>query len=186
MILVIFVMLLDMSSDGVASLFGQLAVDDFGKLNDNYYRGGQPEREDYARLATLGIRTVVDLRQDKTTHDEQALVETAGMKFYSIPMNQSYPPSEFTIHRFLQVVNDPANQPVFVHCQGGRIRTGVMTAVYRITHDRWTADQAYAEMKKYHFHSFRHDVLKRRHALKYFVYRYYYSCHQNVLLRPSL
>jgi protein tyrosine/serine phosphatase len=95
---------------------------------------------------------VVDLRQDRT-HDEQTLVETAGMKFYSIPMTKSYPPSEFTIQRFLQVVNDPANPPVFVHCKHGRIRTGVTTAVYRITHDGWTPDQAYAEMKKYHFHS---------------------------------
>jgi hypothetical protein len=52
-----------------------------------------------------------------------------------------------------------------------------MTAVYRITHDGWTADQAYAEMKKYHFHSFRHHGLKRHHALKHFVYRYYHSIH---------
>ena len=52
-----------------------------------------------------------------------------------------------------------------------------MTAVYRITHDGWSADQAYAEMKKYHFHSFRHHGLKRHHALKHFVYRYYDSIH---------
>src|SRR5215510_3074822 len=85
MILVIFIMLFGMSSDRVADLFGQLAVDDFDKLNDNYYRGGQPKREDYARLAALGIRSVVDLRQGGPD-DEQTLVENAGMKFYSIPM----------------------------------------------------------------------------------------------------
>jgi protein tyrosine phosphatase (PTP) superfamily phosphohydrolase (DUF442 family) len=161
---------------GAEVRFGQLALDDFGKLNDNYYRGGQPKREDYARLAALGIRTVVDLRQDGPD-DEQRLVENAGMTFYSIPMTASYPPSEFVIHRFLQLVNDPANQPVFVHCEHGHIRTGLTTAVYRITHDGWTADQAYAEMKKYHFHSFRHDALKRRHGLKQFVYRYHDSIH---------
>jgi tyrosine-protein phosphatase SIW14 len=176
MILVMFIMLFAMSSDGVASLCGRLAVDDFDKLNDNYYRGGQPKREDYVRLAALGIKTVVDLRQGGPD-DEQTLLENAGMKFYSIPMTASYPPSEITIHQFLQVVNDPANQPVFVHCEDGHIRTGVMTAVYRITHDGWTADQAYAEMKKYHFHSFRHHGLKRHHALKHFVYRYYDSIH---------
>jgi tyrosine-protein phosphatase SIW14 len=174
MILVMFIMLFGMSSDRVAKLFGPLAVDDSGKLNDNYYRGGQPKREDYVRLAALGIKTVVDLRQSGPD-EEQTLVENTGMKFYSIPMTASRPPSEITIHQFLQVVNDPANQPVFVHCEDGHIRTGVMTAVYRITHDGWTADQAYAEMKKYHFHSFRHHGLKRHHALKHFVYRYYDS-----------
>src|SRR5215831_6451819 len=184
MILVIFITLLGMSTDRAANLFGQLAVDDFGKLNDNYYRGAQPTREDYARLAALGIRTVVDLRQDRT-HEDQALVEAAGMKFYSIPMNKSYPPSESVIHRFLEIVNDPANQPVFVHCKGGRVRTGVTTAIYRITHDCWTPDQAYAEMKKYHFHSLAHDALNRHHALKYFVYRYYDSIHSTGLWRKA-
>jgi len=169
-------MLLGMSSDGVANLFGQLAVDDFAKLDDNYYRGGQPKREDYARLAALGIKTVVNLRQGGPD-DEQTLVENTGMKFYSIPMNASDPPSEITLHQFFQVVNDPANQPVFVHCEDGHIRTGVMTAAYRITHDGLTAGQAYAEMKQYHFHSFRHHGLKRHHALKHFVYRYYDSIH---------
>jgi protein tyrosine/serine phosphatase len=174
MILVMFIMLLGWSSDGVTNPFGRLGVDDFAKVNDNYYRGGQPKREDYARLAVLGIRAVVDLRQSGPD-DEQGLVENAGMKFFSIPMSPSYPPSEFAIHQFLQIVNDPANQPVFVHCEDGHIRTGVTTAVYRITHDGWTADQAYAEMKKYHFHSFRHHALKRHHALIHFVYRYYDS-----------
>src|SRR5262249_9819810 len=176
MILVIFIMLFGMSSDGVANLFGGGSVDDFDKLNDNYYRGGQPKREDYVRWAGLGIKPVVDLRQGGP-NDEKTLLKNAGIKFYSIPMTASHPPSKITIHQFLQVVNDPANQPVFVHCEDGHIRTGVMTAVYRITHDGWTADQAYAEMKKYHFHSFRHHGLKRHHALKHFVYRYYYSIH---------
>jgi len=176
MILLMFIMLFGMSGNAVANPFGPLTIDDFDKLNDNYYRGGQPKREDYPRLAALGIRTVVDLRQGGPD-DEQTLLENAGMKFYSIQMTASYPPSEITIHQFLKVVNDPANQPVFLHCEDGHIRTGVVTAVYRITHDGWTADQAYVEMKKHHFHSFWHHGLKRHHALKHFVYRYYDSIH---------
>jgi protein tyrosine/serine phosphatase len=166
------VMLSGMSGNGVAN--PRLAVDAFDKLNDNYYRGGQPKREDYIQLAALGIKTVVDLRQGGPD-DEQTLLENAGVKFYSIPMTTSLPPSETVIHQFFQIVNDPANQPVFVHCEDGHIRTGVMTALYRITHDGWTADQAYAEMKEHHFHCFWRHALKRHHALKHFVYRYYDS-----------
>src|SRR5215475_4799511 len=98
MISVIFIMLFGTSSHGVANLFGRLAVDDFDKLNDNYYRGGQPKREDYVRLAALGIKTVVDLRQGGPD-DEQTLLENAGMKFYSIPMTASHPPSKITTHQ---------------------------------------------------------------------------------------
>jgi protein tyrosine/serine phosphatase len=40
---------------------------------------------------------------------------------------------------------------VYVHCVGGRHRTGVMTAAYRMTDESWTAGKAFAEMKQYKF-----------------------------------
>src|SRR5215475_11992979 len=98
LIVVIVIVLFGMTGNGVAKSSGRLAVDDFDKLNDNYYRGGQPKREDYARLAALGIKTVVDLRQSGPD-DEQTLLENAGVKFYSIPMTASYPPSKITTHQ---------------------------------------------------------------------------------------
>ena len=82
-------------------------------------------------------------------------------------MTTHEPPSKDKVAQFLEIVNDPANQPVYVHCQGGRHRTGVMTAVYRMTNDRWTADQAFAEMKKYRYGAdFLHPEFKQ------FVYGY--------------
>ena len=67
----------------------------------------------------------------------------------------------------MRLVNDPVSQPVYVHCAGGRHRTGVMTAVYRMTSDGWTSDQAFKEMKRYHFGAdFLHPEFKR------FVYAY--------------
>jgi tyrosine-protein phosphatase SIW14 len=143
-----------------------IQIENFGKVNDNYYRGAQPEDGDYADLAALGIRTVIDLTRD--VPEEQGLVERAGMKFYRIPMTTSQRPSETAITTFLDLVNDPANQPVYVHCQGGRHRTGVMTAVYRMTDDGWTAAHAYAEMKQFNFEGFpSHETLKN------FVYNYH-------------
>lgn len=48
-----------------------------------------------------------------------------------------------------------------MHCAGGRHRTGVMGAVYRITHDGWGFDRAYNEMKDYDFYTrFGHGSLK--------------------------
>lgn len=144
-----------------------IRIDNFGRINNNYYRGAQPEGGDYSSLARLGVKTVIDLTSDGRA-DEQGLVERAGMKFYRIPLTTSQRPPDSAVDRFLKLVNDPANQPVFVHCQGGRHRTGVMTAVYRMNHDNWTAEQAYSEMKQFRFEGFPgHPVLKD------FVYDYY-------------
>lgn len=145
----------------------KIRIRNFGRTNDNYYRGAQPESRDYTDLAALGVKTVIDLTRDGRS-DEQALVQRAGMKFYRIPLTTSERPSEDAVAQFLKLAKDPANQPVFVHCQGGRHRTGVMTAVYRMTEDGWSADRAYQEMKQYHFEGFPgHPVLRQ------FVYDYY-------------
>jgi protein tyrosine/serine phosphatase len=145
----------------------KIRIKNFGRINDNYFRGAQPARGDYADLAALGVKTVIDLTRDGRS-DEQGFVERAGMKFYRIPMTTSDRPSATAVTQFLKLVNDPANFPVYIHCQGGRHRTGVMTAVYRMTKDGWTADRAYQEMKQYRFEGFpSHPVLKT------FVYDYY-------------
>jgi len=144
-----------------------IRIDNFGQINDHYYRGAQPEAQDFKDLAALGIRTVIDLQKDGSA-EEQQLVERAGMKFYRIPMTTTDRPSDAAVQQFLSLVNNPANQPVYVHCQGGRHRTGVMTAAYRMTQDGWTADQAYAEMKKYGF-----ETLLGHPVLKKFVYDFY-------------
>jgi protein tyrosine phosphatase (PTP) superfamily phosphohydrolase (DUF442 family) len=145
----------------------RIHIDNFGKVDDHYYRGAQPEGADYADLAALGVRTVIDLTEGGRS-DEPGLARQVGMKFYRIPLTTWDRPADTAVAEFLRLVNDPANEPVYVHCQGGRHRTGVMTAVYRMTGDGWSADQAYGEMKQFHFEGFPgHPVLKR------FVYDYY-------------
>ena len=129
----------------------KVRIDNFGQIDSGYYRGGQPDGRDYADLAVLGIHTVINLTSDDAKADEQSMVERAGMAYVRIPMTTHEPPSALELARFLSIVNDPARQPVFVHCVGGRHRTGIMTAVYRMTRDGWTADQAFSEMQKYKF-----------------------------------
>jgi tyrosine-protein phosphatase SIW14 len=137
-------------SDVETNALANVRIDNFGRVNANYYRGAQPAGHDYADLQAVGIKTVIDLTDDGEAQ-EAAIVQGLGMKFYRIPMTTHETPSSEKIHEFLTLVNDPANQPVYVHCQGGRHRTGVMTAVYRMTDEGWTADRAFAEMKQYKF-----------------------------------
>ncbi len=144
----------------------RLKIKNAGRINANYYRGSQPKGRDYANLASLGIKTVIDLQADGEWNEEQ-LVRTAGMDFVRIPMTTRVAPTAAQIDQFLKLVNDPAAQPVYVHCKGGRHRTGVMTAVYRMTLEGWTADRAFSEMKDFDFgFDFLHPEFKR------FVYAY--------------
>ena len=138
-----------------------IKIDNFGVVNEHYYRGAQPTSADYPDLAALGVKTVIDLTRDGRD-DEKGLVEAAGMKFVRIPLTTTEAPAEMAITQFLALVTDPANQPVYVHCQGGRHRTGTMTAIYRMTQEGWTPARAYDEMKQYRFEGFPgHPELKK-------------------------
>jgi protein tyrosine phosphatase (PTP) superfamily phosphohydrolase (DUF442 family) len=146
-----------------------IPVENFGKVNDNYYRGSQPDAASFAQLKHLGIKTVIDLRKDSLP-EAPGQVRALGMQYFNIPMKASRAATPEQTNTFLKLVNDPANSPVYVHCKGGRHRTGALTAVYRITQDGWTADQAFDEMKKYDFNS---GFFGGPAAQKKFVYSFY-------------
>jgi protein tyrosine/serine phosphatase len=120
-------------------------------ISSTYYRGAQPKGHDYADLAALGIKTVIDLTDDDADPSEPGMVKGAGMKAIRIPMSTHTPPTAQQLSQFLKIVDDPARQPVYVHCVGGRHRTGVMTAAYRMTDEGWSGDKAFAEMKQFKY-----------------------------------
>jgi uncharacterized protein (TIGR01244 family) len=129
----------------------KIHIDNFGRVSANYFRGAEPDDAEYGNLASLGIKTVIDLRSDDVDQEDELLVERAGMKYVQIPMTTRVAPTQANIDQFLQIVESAENLPVYVHCVGGKHRTGVMTAIYRMTHEGWTADRAFKEMKQYKF-----------------------------------
>jgi protein tyrosine/serine phosphatase len=127
-----------------------IRIDNFGRVSSTYYRGAQPKGRDFVDLAALGVKTVIDLATEGDPAEE-ANARRAGMQVVRIPMTTHQTPGPATIGQFLSLVNNPAKQPVYVHCMGGRHRTGVMTAIYRMTAEAWTPVRAFKEMKQYKF-----------------------------------
>jgi len=141
--------------------FSNIRIKNFGKMDERFFRGGQPKEEDYKDLKALGIQTVIDL-QDQPTSYEKGAVEALGMRYVNIPMSDSVYPKDEQIQAFLTLVNDPATGKFFAHCAGGRHRTGVVGAIYRFNVNHWTYDQAYAQMKDYDFYTrWGHGDLKK-------------------------
>ncbi|HXG93281.1 MAG TPA: tyrosine-protein phosphatase [Blastocatellia bacterium] len=135
-----------------ATQFPNIRIKNFGQMDDRFFRGGQPKESDYKALADLGIKTIIDLRDDPTRY-EKRIAESLGMRYVNIPMSDSRYPSDAQIDEFLKLVADPATGKFFVHCAGGRHRTGVMGAVYRYNFYGWDYDRVYKEMKDYDFYT---------------------------------
>ena len=127
-------------------------IKNFGQMDDRFYRGGQPKEQDYKHLAAIGIRTIIDLRNDPKEYEKRE-AEALGLRYINIPMSDKDYPETSAIDQFLKLLDDPSTGKFFVHCAGGRHRTGVIGAVYRFNQYNWNYEQVYAEMKKYDFYT---------------------------------
>jgi protein tyrosine/serine phosphatase len=124
----------------------------FGVVSAQLYRGAQPEERGFAELARLGVGIVVNLRHERDRiARERTLVESLGMRYVSIPWRGHDNPNTAQVAQFLRLLQDNPQQKVFVHCQRGAERTGVMVACYRIRREQWTPERAQAEMEAFGF-----------------------------------
>ena len=130
----------------------KVGIKNFGQMDERFFRGAQPKEDEYRELAAIGIKTVIDLREDPEDYAKRD-VEALGMRYVNIPMIAKKYPQSTQVEQFLKLVDDPETGKFFVHCAGGRHRTGVMGAVYRFNHYNWNYDQVYKEMKKYDFYT---------------------------------
>jgi len=121
-------------------------IHNFYKVDDHVYRGGQPTDEGFQYLAKIGVKAVIDLREEgEGRRNEESVVTTAGMKYINVPMTGLTPPTDGEISKILGILEDGATGPVFVHCQRGADRTGAVIASYRIEHDGWDNGRALKE-----------------------------------------
>jgi tyrosine-protein phosphatase SIW14 len=151
-LLIFAVMAAAQSSTASQADFSNVKIKNFGQMDEQFFRGAQPKERDYESLKALGIHTVVDLQAEPKEY-EKRIVESLGMRYVNIPMVDKEYPTEAAVQSFLKLVNDPETGKFYVHCAGGRHRTGAMGAVYRFTKYNWNYDQVYAEMKKYDFYT---------------------------------
>ncbi|MBA2335390.1 MAG: fused DSP-PTPase phosphatase/NAD kinase-like protein [Pyrinomonadaceae bacterium] len=132
--------------------FSNIKIGNFGQMDERYYRGAQPEKDDYAALAALGVKTVIDLRNDPTDYEKPA-VEALGMKYVNLPMSGWKYAEDEMVEQFMKIMNDSETGTVYVHCKAGKHRTGLTGAVYRFNKYGWDYDKAYKEMKNYNYTS---------------------------------
>jgi tyrosine-protein phosphatase SIW14 len=137
---------LSMAGLHAASIPDVPGVNNFHQVDEHVYRGAQPHGQGFEGLAKLGIKTVIDLRGERS---EATAVEHTGMHYIRLPWSGYKAPDEAQIAMVLSLLNDNSAWPVFVHCRRGADRTGTAIACYRIAHDHWSNQQALAEAKSY-------------------------------------
>ncbi len=118
------------------------------------YRSNEPDAQELTNITErYRIRTLLIAREEKSEEfpDEVDVAKRLGLKVLTIPIRLRDPISDAQIRAFFECVDDPSNQPILLHCSGGRHRTGFLCALYRIEREGWTVNQAIERMLSYGF-----------------------------------
>lgn len=120
-------------------------VVNFSRVDATVACGGDTPQHVFPALKAQGFVSVINLRlgNEPGVAEEAAVVEAAGLRYHHIPMTPAAPETE-AVDRFLAVIADATNQPVYIHCASAN-RVGAVWAIKRVLHDGWDRDKAIEE-----------------------------------------
>jgi protein tyrosine/serine phosphatase len=117
------------------------------------YRGPAPATvDDFCQLRDLGIRTVLDLRKFRQRRMDETCrcVRAHGMDYRRVSL-AFRPQRDGSAERAFRALTNERLYPIYVHCELGRDRSGLIVALYRVRCQGWSLCSAYAEMQRFGF-----------------------------------
>jgi len=119
---------------------------------EQVYRGAQSRDAEYDILRRdLHIRTILRLNEDDDP-SEAARCAEYGIVLRTVPLAASTigdASSCEAIRKAYAVLDDPGAQPIYVHCQAGRDRTGFLVGLFRIRNQGWPIERVLAELRQH-------------------------------------
>lgn len=107
----------------------------FHLVDKNVWRSSQPNPESIKRMKEHGLKSIINLRGDEQTDIwEKKLSDSLGINYFSKPMDATKEQDLEYLKEILLIVEDENNQPVLIHCLGGKDRTGLIVGMYKLKH----------------------------------------------------
>ena len=130
-------------------------VRNFGVVKEGVlYRGADPDALALNQLRTskYKIKTIVNLN---VLDDELMSLDAEDLQYFHFPIVPvpylRVGGDDRQIRRFLEIVRDPKNQPVFVHDCRGATRTGEAVGAFEILDEHRPIDEVEAELYEHHY-----------------------------------
>ncbi|MEI8390559.1 MAG: dual specificity protein phosphatase family protein [bacterium] len=128
------------------------SIKNFQKVDDCLYRGGNPTLEQLRQLKKQGFSTIVSFRTgyQGNEFDEAQAVKALGMKHIHLPFISWDNPPENHVSTFFANIEQAKSkgEKVFIHCTHGKDRTGLFSAMYKLTYGLDNIDDCIREMFK--------------------------------------
>ena len=126
-------------------------VPNLHRITPMLYRSEQPTALGMQNLEKLGVRTVINLRAFNDDEEEVrgTNLRTERTKILTWRVDDKH------VIEVMNMLKKTENGPFLIHCQHGADRTGLMSAMYRMLEQNWSAEDALAELTDggYGYHS---------------------------------
>ena len=110
-ILIIFAVLLFWTNGQAQTVAPSKNLPNLSKVTDKIYRGGQLKEAGMSELKRMGVKTVIDLRDnDDRAKKEQTWAKAAGLQFINIPLGNWSRPSKADIEAIIKHVIPPSKK----------------------------------------------------------------------------
>ncbi len=125
--------------------------------NKVYNSGVVPPNKLPEFLSDHKIKTVIDLRdgeeqtelnpetKKQVGAEENAIDKISGVHYFNLPTDQI--PQDSTVKKFLNIMDNPKNYPVLIHCHHGVGRSRLFSSIYRIEYENFSNEDARANAR---------------------------------------
>lgn len=123
----------------------------FARVDDGVYKGSKPKSEaDFRFLQDHHIRYILQLNfLPGLSGAEKSMARRHGMKLVSVRISASpFPPLEEHVNRALCILRDQRYHPIYLHCDIGRDRTGLIVGLYDLYYKGVSHREAWRLMKE--------------------------------------
>ncbi len=113
----------------------------YGKIDNNFSRSGQPSLEEMSALTNMGVKTILRLnggtgdKNRRNYEDETGFCTSNKINLINIPISVHGYPSRENLLEIISTIENPTNYPLHVHCGAGADRTGFATFIYLLSND---------------------------------------------------
>jgi len=122
----------------------------FHIVDNGIWRSAQPSIESIAVMKKHGLKTIINLRGSEENHLwERRICDSLGIQYFHYPMDGREVPDTARLNKILKVIENQQNQPIMFHCLGGKDRTGIVTAIYRLKNSDVEFEEVHKEMLMY-------------------------------------
>ncbi|CAK9436995.1 uncharacterized protein LODBEIA_P14740 [Lodderomyces beijingensis] len=126
--------------------------ENFALVIGSIYRSSFPQPANFPFLKTLGLKSVLCLIPEDYPILQEQFLANQNIKLFQLGMSGNKEPfvkiSSELITQAIKIVLDPENQPILIHCNRGKHRTGCLVGVLRRLQN-WSKTIIFDEYRKF-------------------------------------